>query len=189
MVKGLAVQIKTKCFNIFFRFLPMIYKSNQQHRKMVGYRSSLERRGLCLPGPLWGEWALPETGQIFILCQDASCQILPLEALLSVCSPCANGLFPLVQCRSWRSGLGQLYFWPSSTNLNKNMTKVSIGCGAAARICMTICIACVHVGQMLFAGNKYLLLKRITVQCRSRNSPGFDPSFLRHNGIWGAADE
>jgi hypothetical protein len=28
---------------------------------------------------------------------------------------------------------------------------------------MKICIACSHVGQMLFAGNKYLLLKRITV--------------------------
>ncbi len=26
-------------------------------------------------------------------------------------------------------------------------------------------------------------------QCRSRNSPGFDPSILRHSGIWGAADE
>ncbi len=25
--------------------------------------------------------------------------------------------------------------------------------------------------------------------CRSRNSPGFDPSILRHSGIWGAADE
>jgi hypothetical protein len=28
---------------------------------------------------------------------------------------------------------------------------------------MKICIPCSHVGQMLFAGNKYLLLKRITV--------------------------
>jgi hypothetical protein len=35
--------------------------------------------------------------------------------------------------------------------------------GGAARICMKICIACSHVGQMLFAGNKYLLLRRITV--------------------------
>ncbi len=26
-------------------------------------------------------------------------------------------------------------------------------------------------------------------QCRSRNSPGFDPSILRHIGIWRAADE
>ncbi len=25
-------------------------------------------------------------------------------------------------------------------------------------------------------------------QCRSRISPGFDPSILRHSGIWGAAD-
>ncbi len=25
-------------------------------------------------------------------------------------------------------------------------------------------------------------------QCRSRNSTGFDPSFLRQSGIWGAAD-
>ncbi len=26
-------------------------------------------------------------------------------------------------------------------------------------------------------------------QCRSRNCIGFDPSILRHSGIWGAADE
>ncbi len=26
-------------------------------------------------------------------------------------------------------------------------------------------------------------------QCRSRNSPGFDPSILRNSGIGGAADE
>ncbi len=26
-------------------------------------------------------------------------------------------------------------------------------------------------------------------QCRSRNFPGFDPSILRHSGIWGATDE
>jgi hypothetical protein len=26
-------------------------------------------------------------------------------------------------------------------------------------------------------------------QCRSRNYPGFDPSILRHSGIWGAAKE
>ncbi len=26
-------------------------------------------------------------------------------------------------------------------------------------------------------------------QCRSRSCPGFDPSILRHSGIWGAADE
>ncbi len=26
-------------------------------------------------------------------------------------------------------------------------------------------------------------------QCQNRNSPGFDPSILRHSGIWGAADE
>jgi hypothetical protein len=31
---------------------------------------------------------------------------------------------------------------------------------------LKICIACLHVGQMLFAGNKYLLLKRITVRSR-----------------------
>ncbi len=26
-------------------------------------------------------------------------------------------------------------------------------------------------------------------QCRSRNSPGLNPSILRHSGIWGASDE
>jgi hypothetical protein len=38
--------------------------------------------------------------------------------------------------------------------------------GAAERICLKIYIVCFHVGQMLFAGNKYLLLKRITVRHR-----------------------
>ncbi len=31
-------------------------------------------------------------------------------------------------------------------------------------------------------------LERLS-QCWSRNCPGFDPSILRHSGIWGAADE
>ncbi len=34
-----------------------------------------------------------------------------------------------------------------------------------------------------------LVVRASDCQCRSRNSPGFDPSFLRHSGIWGAADE
>jgi hypothetical protein len=76
-----------------------------------------------------------------------------------------------------------MYFWPSSTNVNKNMTKVSIECGAAERICMTICIACVHVGQMLFTENKYLLLKRITVLAntnirKSEQNKQYQPTLL-----------
>jgi hypothetical protein len=35
--------------------------------------------------------------------------------------------------------------------------------GTAAQICMEIYIACLHVGQIIFADNKNLLLKRITV--------------------------
>jgi hypothetical protein len=67
------------------------------------------------------------------------CQILPLEALLSCPHP--------------------------QSQQHKFIQKYDevLG-GGAARICMKICIACSHVGQMLFAGNKYLLLKRITVQ-------------------------
>jgi hypothetical protein len=34
-----------------------------------------------------------------------------------------------------------------------------------------------------------LVVRASDCQCRSRNSPGFDPSILRHSGIWGAADE
>jgi hypothetical protein len=78
---------------------------------------------------------------------------------------------------------------PSSTNLHTNMLSVSIGAHKYAAcfywrppscyLCaqqhkfrqkygkafywVKICIACWHVGQMLFAGNKYLLLKRITL--------------------------
>jgi hypothetical protein len=36
-----------------------------------------------------------------------------------------------------------------------------------------IFIVCFHVGQMLFAGNKYLLLKRITVQSPPRMTSCF----------------
>ncbi len=34
-----------------------------------------------------------------------------------------------------------------------------------------------------------LVVRPSDCQCWSRNSPGFDPSSLRHSGIWGAADE
>jgi hypothetical protein len=34
-----------------------------------------------------------------------------------------------------------------------------------------------------------LVVRVSDYQCRSLNSPGFDPSILRHSGIWGAADE
>ncbi len=34
-----------------------------------------------------------------------------------------------------------------------------------------------------------LVIRSSDCQCRSCKSPGFDPSILRHRGIWGAADE
>jgi len=34
-----------------------------------------------------------------------------------------------------------------------------------------------------------LVVRASDCQCRSRNSPGFDPNNLRHSGIWMAADE
>jgi hypothetical protein len=33
------------------------------------------------------------------------------------------------------------------------------------------------------------VVRTCNCQCRSRNCPRFDPSILRHSGIWGAADE
>jgi hypothetical protein len=57
----------------------------------------------------------------------------------------------------------QVIFVPSSTNLDKNVAKLSIGWSRSTDLHEN-CIACSHVGQMLFAGNKYLLLKRITVR-------------------------
>jgi hypothetical protein len=35
---------------------------------------------------------------------------------------------------------------------------------------------CFHVGQMLFAGNKYLLLKRITVRVQTHKNPPLWPA-------------
>ncbi len=37
--------------------------------------------------------------------------------------------------------------------------------------------------------NFFATLPLSDCQCRSRNSPGFDPCILWHSGIWGAADE
>ncbi len=34
-----------------------------------------------------------------------------------------------------------------------------------------------------------LVVRASDRQCRSRKSPGFNPSILRHSGIWGVADE
>jgi hypothetical protein len=36
---------------------------------------------------------------------------------------------------------------------------------------------------------KSRLVRESDSQCRSSNCPGFDPSILRHSGIWRAADE
>jgi hypothetical protein len=35
----------------------------------------------------------------------------------------------------------------------------------------------------------WLMVRASDCQCQNRNSPVFDPSILRHSGIWGAADE
>jgi hypothetical protein len=43
--------------------------------------------------------------------------------------------------------------------------------------------------RFLFLGGSSLVVRASDCQCRSRNSPGFDPSILRHSEIWGAADE
>ncbi len=44
-----------------------------------------------------------------------------------------------------------------------------------------------HTG--IFRLHGWDLIKWSDSQCRSRNYPGFEPSILRHSGIWGAVDE
>ncbi len=127
-IKGPAVQ--TSYSNTFYRPLPMIYNSNQQHTIM-------EVQGL------WDQWwggggglgTLTSRWQLKWM--DSSSNRPNIDTIL-----CVNGLFPLVQYRSWVSGSGQmlsnedetildciirLYFCPSSINLNTNMVSVSIG--------------------------------------------------------------
>jgi hypothetical protein len=57
----------------------------------------------------------------------------------------------------------QVIFFAQQHKFRQKIWRSFLLGGAAARICMKICIACSHVGQMLFSGNKYLLLKRITM--------------------------
>ncbi len=48
----------------------------------------------------------------------------------------------------------------------------------------------VWYNQLLCAWMRSSRVLRVSgFQCQSRNSPGFDHSFLRPSGIWGAADE
>jgi hypothetical protein len=47
------------------------------------------------------------------------------------------------------------------------------------------CVAAVAQVDIIFVGTSALSDR----QCRSCNSPGFDPCILWHSGIWGAADE
>jgi hypothetical protein len=79
-------------------------------------------------------------------------------------SPCVNGLFPLVQYSidpDSRVRAGCIS-GPAARILPK-YEEASYWVEQQLRFALKICIACLHVGQMLFAGNKYLLLKRITV--------------------------
>jgi hypothetical protein len=132
MVKGLAVQNKTSWFNTFYRLLPMINNSNQQHRKMV-IIGAVGEGALSSRCPLRRVSSFSDRPNIYTMsrCQMLSCR-----------SPCVNGLFPLVQYRSWLSGLGQmlsnedeaildsiisLYLCPSSINLYINKLSLSIG--------------------------------------------------------------
>ncbi len=46
-------------------------------------------------------------------------------------------------------------------------------------------VKALNLSQIKFS----LVVRASDCQCRSHNSPGFDPNFLCHSGIWGAADE
>ncbi len=126
--------------------------------------------GLCLLGAFLVEWALSQTGQIFIPNS---------AALLSCRSPSVNGLFPLVQYRSWLSGSGQmlsnedeailasiirLYFCPSSINLDINRLSLSIGWSSRMNLHRKYILSVFIYGKCSLQEVKHLLLKRITVQ-------------------------
>ncbi len=46
-----------------------------------------------------------------------------------------------------------------------------------------------HYNNIFSSARSCRAVKANDSQCRSRNCPGFDPSILRHSGIWGAANE
>ncbi len=47
--------------------------------------------------------------------------------------------------------------------------------------------SCIFWKRMTSLMRSSLVVRASDCQCRSRNSPGFDPSILPHSGIWGAA--
>jgi hypothetical protein len=64
------------------------------------------------------------------------------------------------------------------------MLSLSIGWKEQHACFARIKIVCLHIGQMLFAGNKYLLLKRITVQreVKVRSGMGLSPFLFSEGG-------
>ena len=130
MVKGPAVQ--TSCSNTFYRLLPVVYciirtSSTQLWRYRV-YRSS---------GGGWGGGGGALTSRWQLKWMNSSSDRPNIYT-----SPCVNGLFPLVQYRSWVSAFGQilsnedeaildsiirLYLCPSSINLDINRLSLPIG--------------------------------------------------------------
>ncbi len=132
------VQISANWLPTLYRLLPMIYDSNQLHKKWCykfhrnsgggGRGGGCDLSSRCLLKQVSSnlDWL-----NIYTMW---SCQTLPLEALLSC--PAAQiytqicGVFLLAPTNMLHVSIGahrQVIFVPSSTNLDKNMLKLSIG--------------------------------------------------------------
>ncbi len=170
LVKGPAVQTILSTGSCQWYIIQT--SSTQLWRYRVN-RSSGGGGGLWLLGGNWSEWTLVLTGRIFIpvpvwIVSSHWSNIDPECRVLARCYPMrmksAKYLYHVEMPNSATRGTAVMPApsVPAAQTYTKIWRSFLLG-GGAARICVKIWIACSHVGQMLFAGYKYLLLKRITV--------------------------
>ncbi len=139
----------------------IIQTSSTQLWRYRVYKSSGGGEGLWLLDGYWSESTLVPTGRIFIP--------VPVWMVSSHWSNIDPECRVLTRCYlmrmkpSWVLSLDSTVLLPKQHKFTHKYGECFYWVVQQLGFALKICIACLHVGQMIFAGNKYLLLKRITV--------------------------
>jgi hypothetical protein len=144
----------------------------------------------------------------FLLCVGHLCELLAQPVRRGRQETGANHWLAAVPCPSlcscgWaKSSLMQYrkIKIPNKTKLCKNLNPSQIHECKNWELGRTVSFLGIYFWNFCYSVSSFLpnifegmrssrVVRAYDCQCQSRNSPGFDPSILRHNGIWGAADE
>ncbi len=185
-------QQKTNLKKSFWRYIYIIFQKTKSPKKSQTVRIKvfltilldnsrmIEGSGSGRPKNMWIRW-------IRIRIRIRNTALGSLFLIFYFC--CRRTRLPRRCCWTcwWRTGTSLVTSipWRNISSWSRDVDVVITG----------ILILC-HALLLSFFALKYSgrdlaewLEERLHCQCQSRNSPGFDPSILRHSGIWGAADE